>query len=173
MRHLINKKYAQGFTLVELIIVIVILGIIAVVAAPRFLNIASDAKVAVINNLAAQIESTISLVRNKALVSGLRPIANNPGAQQSEFVVDFGFGSAEVDFRNLCPESIAEFSDRLRLADFIEISGDDIQTRIDNQYTLIGFDIPATGTPTNQGCYVIYNSFGNPKCTVTPVTVDC
>ncbi|HFF2926922.1 TPA: type II secretion system protein, partial [Vibrio cholerae] len=34
----------QGFTLIELIIAIVILGVIAVIAAPRFINISKDAK---------------------------------------------------------------------------------------------------------------------------------
>ncbi|WP_341206294.1 prepilin-type N-terminal cleavage/methylation domain-containing protein, partial [uncultured Psychrosphaera sp.] len=33
----------QGFTLVELIIVIVILGVLAVTAAPKFLDVKSDA----------------------------------------------------------------------------------------------------------------------------------
>ena len=40
---LMNKKQA-GFTLIELIIVIVILGILAVTAAPKFLDLQGDAK---------------------------------------------------------------------------------------------------------------------------------
>ncbi|MEC8489586.1 MAG: prepilin-type N-terminal cleavage/methylation domain-containing protein, partial [Pseudomonadota bacterium] len=34
----------QGFTLIELIIVIVLLGILAVTAAPKFLNLQDDAR---------------------------------------------------------------------------------------------------------------------------------
>lgn len=169
-----NKNHSNtGFTLVELIIVIVILGIIAVVAAPRFISLSSDTKIAVINNIAGQMKTTVSLAQNKARASGLRPVSSNPGGVQTGFIVDFGFGAAEVDFRNLCPESIAEGGDRLRFTDFIDISGDDIQTRVTNQHTLVGFDIPTTGVPTDRGCYVIYDSFGTPNCTITPVTVDC
>ncbi|MFC4699673.1 prepilin-type N-terminal cleavage/methylation domain-containing protein [Glaciecola siphonariae] len=173
----VNKLSARGFTLVELIVVIVIIGILSIFAVPRFIDISSDAKVASIKGIASQIEATVSLARNKARVSGLRPVTTNPagpsGNLQPEFVVDFGFGSAEVDFRNLCPESIAENSDRLRLLDFIDISGDKIQVRVDNRYTALGFELPASGFSTSQGCFVLYDSQSSPDCTIAIVTNTC
>jgi MSHA pilin protein MshA len=38
---------------------------------------------------------------------------------------------------------------------------------------LLGYDVPASGTPTNQGCYILYDSFATPNCTLTLVTDDC
>ncbi len=49
MKYLHKKN--SGFTLIELVIVIVILGILAVTAAPKFLNISSDSKVAIIKEV--------------------------------------------------------------------------------------------------------------------------
>ncbi|MGL4750761.1 MAG: type II secretion system protein, partial [Shewanella sp.] len=37
-------KRQQGFTLIELVVVIIILGILAVTAAPKFINLQSDAR---------------------------------------------------------------------------------------------------------------------------------
>lgn len=169
-----NRTRHNGFTLIELIIVIVILGVLAVVASPRFLDFSSDAKVASLKSIASQMKSTVSLVQAKARVVGLRAVSTNPNAGQVAYVVDFGFGTAEVDFRNLCPESQAELGSQMQMLDFMQNSlSVDIATRVDNQYTLIGYTVPASGTPLNQGCYIIYDSFGSPSCTITVVTNDC
>ena len=170
-----NFKQAKGFTLIELIIVIIILGFLAVTAAPKFINLTSDAKITTLNSVKGTMESTIDLVKAKARVKGLSQVSSNPGSGQSAYVVDFGFGSAEVDFRNLCPESSAELGTRLDMKDFLELDSQDFDTTVTtNQYTFIGYNIPNGNSPvTDQGCYVIYDSFGEPDCTVTLVTEDC
>jgi MSHA pilin protein MshA len=66
-----NNK-SSGFTLIELIIGIVILGVLAAVAVPKFIDISSDAKVAVLNSMSAQFKSTMTLVQMKARVKGLK-----------------------------------------------------------------------------------------------------
>ncbi len=64
------NKTQQGFTLVELIIVIVILGILAVTAAPRFLNLSQDANSAVLSAVEGSIVSANSIVYGKAVIAG-------------------------------------------------------------------------------------------------------
>ncbi|HBK7457635.1 TPA: type II secretion system protein, partial [Vibrio cholerae] len=60
----------QGFTLIELIIAIVILGVIAVIAAPRFINISKDAKANTMLSVAAGMESALTLLHSQALIEG-------------------------------------------------------------------------------------------------------
>lgn len=164
----------RGFTLIELVVVITILAILSTVAASKFIDIQSSARASTLNGIAGGLRSTIGMTKAKALASGLTIAPTNPGGVgQRAYVVDFPFGSAEVDWRNLCPESIAEIADQLNMIDFIELSGTNLTSQTNNQYTLIGYDIPGFSVPTNQGCYVIYDSFGNPDCTVSVVTADC
>ena len=63
-------KHKLGFTLIELVIVIVILGILAVIAAPKFMQIQSDARKADLQQLAATLKSSIATVNAKAMIEG-------------------------------------------------------------------------------------------------------
>jgi MSHA pilin protein MshA len=65
-----QKKAQQGFTLIELVVVIVILGILAVTAAPKFINLQDDARTATLQAVKASMQSASTLVYSKSLIAG-------------------------------------------------------------------------------------------------------
>jgi MSHA pilin protein MshA len=76
------KQVQRGFTLIELVMVIVILGVLAAVAIPKFVDLKGDAAQAAVNGVAGGLSSASAInyasrsIGSTAALAATVPVAN-------------------------------------------------------------------------------------------------
>lgn len=81
----------KGFTLIELVVVIVILGVLAAVALPRFMNATEDAHTAAVQGTGGALAAGVALVRSQWELNRVKG-----DATPDTDVTGFGDGTIDV-----------------------------------------------------------------------------
>ncbi len=100
------KKQQSGFTLIELVMVIVVLGILATVAIPKFANMSESAKITATQKEMASLKR--SIIGNPDIIAGGQLIDRG-------FEGDVGFVPSKLSDLAIKPDSVATYNKLTRL----------------------------------------------------------
>jgi len=89
-------KQQQGFTMIELVMVIVILGILAAVALPRFYDLQRDARVSKTQAIMGSVRSASAIAHSAAIVNSQTAATGSVTMEGLAITLRFGYPTANA-----------------------------------------------------------------------------
>lgn len=168
---LIQPRHQEGFTLIELVVVLVVMGILAAAALPKFIDIGKDSRIASLNGLKGALQSTANMAAVKCTIDA----ACNPKLAGGSFP-STNINGQTIYFHYGFPTGWGKFfvdNGVGGIKDLMTISGFTYQTHVPTSYQT---RFTKDGAPDPDNCEVIYQmttSGAPPVLKITTVSSGC
>jgi MSHA pilin protein MshA len=163
------KQKQLGFTLIELIIVIVVLGILSATAAPKFIGLQSDAKASAVKAVEGAVNSVSSVIHGKALIASQTAATGTAMINSVSTNLVFGYLAPTADLASLLDIS----PDMKPIAEVGTTGAGAVAIPAINTYVIRFYDFDDKAfnyllTTAAPGCLIVYTA----ATSTTPPTVE-
>ncbi|WP_394209790.1 type II secretion system protein [Enterovibrio calviensis] len=150
-------KGPRGFTLIELIMVIILLGVVSVTALPKFFDMKSNAKTASLKAVKGTMRAAVDFTYSKSVIKG-----NHNLTAGSDVYVEINGNPVSIKFGT----PLANYDgDKGSWDDLIHLDYEVFSTKIVSGHFVVFLKGSAVPTSLNDECIVLYkqaNKIENP-----------
>lgn len=143
-------KINSGFTLIELVIVIIVLGILSATAIPKFINIQSDARSAVLQGMQGAVNDANTMVFSKSAINGTEKLEIGIVPTGNIGQLATRFGNIQANILEL-PKIL---NTDLNFNDYSSVDYPDFGDNAPNGVIIYAGDIKLTPEVVTSGCYL-------------------
>lgn len=155
------KQKQSGFTLIELVVVIVILGILAATALPKFVDLAKDARISAIKAVEGSMRAANGMIYAKAATGNYMASSASVTVNARTIATIYGFAASLSDLVAVMDINTTDFDTT------------SVSTVISGGAQTVAGMIKHNGAPTPASCSVAYNIATSTTAPTYDLSVTC